>query len=199
MCRLIESIKIQNRQVQNPEGHIRRFNQSRRQLFGLTDELDLCQLVEIPEYLTNEIYKCRILYAKEVESIEFQLYTPKRVKSLQLVEDNEVDYAYKYENRLVFDRLLQKKGLADDILIVKNGFITDTSYSNIAFWDDDRWVTPKTFLLNGTQRQRLIAQKILTEMEIRPSDLQHFSKAKLINAMLDFETTPTVSVLFDQF
>lgn len=197
MCRLIESIKIQNRQVQNPEGHTRRFNQSRRQLFGLTEELDLRQIVQIPEHLTNEVYKCRILYANWVESIDFQPYTPKKVHYLQLVEANEVDYAYKYENRLVFDRLLENKGQADDILIVKNGFITDTSFSNIAFFDGDRWVTPDTFLLNGTQRQRLIAQGVLAEMKIKPSDLQHFSKAKLINAMLDFETTPTVSVLFD--
>jgi 4-amino-4-deoxychorismate lyase len=83
---------------------------------------------------------------------------------------------------------------ADDILIIKNGFITDTSFSNIAFFDGTQWFTPFTYLLNGTQRQHLLRQGAIVETEITPSDLKQFRYAKLINAMLDLETSPLIDI-----
>jgi 4-amino-4-deoxychorismate lyase len=84
---------------------------------------------------------------------------------------------------------------ADEILIIKNGFVTDTSFSNIVFFDGIKWITPSTYLLNGTQRQQLLQQGAIIEEEIRPSDLKHFRFAKLINAMLDLETSPSIDIL----
>lgn len=195
MFRLVETIKLQNRQLQHIEWHNRRFNETRNQLFGLNEPVDLQEIIKIPALFQNCIYKCRVLYGKNIEAIEFLPYTPRDVKTLKLVEDNEIDYTYKYENRQVLNRLLTLKGEADDILIVKNGFITDTSYSNIVFFDGKKWFTPETFLLNGTQRQRLLADGIIQETRIAPNDLKCFTKVKLINAMLDFETTPPVKIL----
>jgi len=189
-------MKLENRQIQHIEWHNKRFNEARRQLFGMGDELDLRQIVSIPVSLQNVVYKCRLLYREKVEEIQFQIYNPRNVRVLQLLNDDEIDYAYKYEDRSAFDRLLAKKGDADDILIVKNGCITDTSYSNIAFFDGKRWWTPDTFLLNGTQRQRLIAEGVITVAPITPSDLGCFSQAKPINALLDFKMTPVVEIRY---
>jgi 4-amino-4-deoxychorismate lyase len=75
-----------------------------------------------------------------------------------------------------------------DVLIVKNGLITDTSFANIAFSDGNKWYTPDTPLLKGTQRAYYLAQGILTERRISPADLRGFTKARLINAMLDLNT-----------
>ena len=196
MYRLVESIRLKNRQLQNVQWHNKRFNETRQQLYGVSDSVDLRQVVVIPESLQDIVYKCRVLYGKQIEAVEFQPYTPKKVKTLQLLEDNEIDYRYKYENRLDFDHLLAGKGLADDILIVKNGCVTDTSYSNIVFFDGKRWVTPDTFLLNGTQRQRLLAEGAIDVAHITPADLKYYSQAKLINAMLDFEETESVVIWF---
>ena len=194
MYRLIESIKLQNRQFQHIEWHNRRFNEASRQLFGLQDEVDLADVIDIPEKLTNEVYKCRVLYGKEVEVVEFHPYTPRDVRTLQLLEDNTIDYAYKYEDRRVFDDLMSRKGQADDILIAKNGCITDTSYSNIVFFDGEKWITPYTYLLNGTQRQRLLAEGVIFQAKVTISDLKNFPLAKPINALLDFEKTPFLSI-----
>ena len=72
-----------------------------------------------------------------------------------------------------------------DILIVKNGLITDTSYSNIILYDGKEWVTPESFLLNGVKRQHLLNKCIIKEMKVRTVDLKNFKKISLINAMLE--------------
>jgi len=195
MCRLVESIKIQNRQPVNIEWHNKRFNEARSEAFGVITPIDLQEVIVIPETLGNGVYKCRVLYEKEIEAVEFQGYTIRPVKSLKLVDGGDIDYHLKYENREALAQLMAQKGDADDILIVKNGFITDTSYSNIAFFDGKQWLTPDTYLLNGTQRQRLLAEGILKETPITPADLQLFTMAKPINAMLDFEETRLVDII----
>lgn len=195
MCRLIESIKIENRRLVNIEWHNKRFNEARSELFGINTPINLQQVITIPDTLSNAVYKCRLLYKKDIEEIEFQLYTIRPVKSLKLVDGDNIDYHLKYENRSVLTELMGQKGEADDILIVKNGCITDTSYSNIAFFEGKQWFTPDTYLLNGTQRQRLLAEGILQERNITISDLQNFTLVKPINAMLDFEGTECVIIV----
>jgi len=199
MCRLVETIKLQNKQLQHIEWHNRRFNEARRQLYGVNEQIDLQGVIKIPETLTEGIYKCRILYGIQIENIEIQPYIPRNVRTLKLLEDNEIDYTHKYENRQALCLLLTLKSEADDILIVKNGCITDTSFSNVVFFDGEKWITPDTFLLNGTQRQRMLSEGVIRETRITPNDLKCYSKVKLINAMLDFETTTPVKILTDKF
>lgn len=195
MCRLIESIKVENGKLCNIESHTKRFNEARREVFGLNEFLDLSQAIEIPKSLSNAISKCRVLYSSQIESIEFQEYTPRAVKSLKIVDGGDIDYHLKYENRESLNKLLLNKGVADDILIVKDGFITDTSFSNIAFFDGEQWYTPDTYLLNGTMRQTLLANGRLKEASITPFDLSKYTDIKMINAMLDFDRTPSVQII----
>lgn len=72
--------------------------------------------------------------------------------------------------------------------------ITDTSYSNVAFFDGRKYVTPDTFLLNGTRRQYLLGAGVLTERRITPSDLGGFERVVLINAMLGIEDDLAVPI-----
>jgi 4-amino-4-deoxychorismate lyase len=173
-----------------------RFNAARNEAFGCGNFIDLSQAIEIPQTMITDIYKCRVLYTSEIETIDFQPYTPKLLRTLKLVEGGDIDYHLKYEDRSALSVLLEQKGEADDILIVKNGCITDTSYSNIAFSDGKEWFTPDTYLLNGTQRQYMLAQGLLKACRITPADLHKYSAAKPINAMLKFEQTPEVKILF---
>ena len=91
-------------------------------------------------------------------------------------------------------KLLQEKGSCDDILITQNGMITDTSYSNVVLSDGIRYYTPKTYLLNGTCRQRLIAEGKVIPIDISVDDLFSFKELFLINAMLDLEEKVIVLV-----
>lgn len=196
MFRLVESIKVENRRLCNIELHTMRFNAARNEVFGCDNFIDLSQAIEIPQTLTSDIYKCRVLYTSVIKAIEFQPYAPKLLKTLKLVEGGDIDYHLKYEDRSALAALLTQKGEADDILIIKNGCITDSSYSNIAFFDGKEWVTPDTYLLNGTQRQNMLAQGLLKAYRITPADLHKYQAAKTINAMLEFEQTPEVKILF---
>ena len=72
-----------------------------------------------------------------------------------------------------------------DILIVKKGLITDTSYSNIILYDGKEWVTPESYLLNGVKRQYLLNGCMIKEIKVRPADLKNYQRVSLINAMLE--------------
>jgi 4-amino-4-deoxychorismate lyase len=140
-----------------------------------------------PSFTDDGIYKCRVLYKMDVEEIEFAPYKPKKIRSLKLVICEDIDYTYKQVEKGRFNELLLKNIGYDDIIIVKDGLITDTSFSNIAFYDGIKWVTPSTPLLKGTKREYLLRNKIIFEKEIKVNEVYIFEKAILFNAMLDFD------------
>jgi 4-amino-4-deoxychorismate lyase len=193
MCRLIESIKVVNWQLQNISYHNQRLNRSRKELFGIDAVVDLSELILLPSDLDAGTYKCRVVYSDIVHNIEFMPYIPRQINTLRLVHANEINYSYKYHDRSCFKDLM--KGIEeDDILIIKNGFITDTSFSNIIFYDGSNWVTPSIYLLNGTMRQFLLDSDKIRERDIRPEDLKTFESARLINAMLDIENSRPINI-----
>ncbi len=194
MFRLLETIKIRNRQILNLKYHNERMNRSGKELFGSTDIISLNDIVSIPDYLTDEVYKCRIIYNPDIESIEFERYTKKKIQTLKLVECNDIEYSHKFANRSALNELKKRKGIYDEILIVKNGFITDTTFSNIIFFDGRDWITPSTPLLKGTKREQLINEGKIREAQIRLKDLQNFQSGKLINAMLDFDNSESIDI-----
>jgi len=184
MCQLFEAIKVFQREFFNLTYHSRRFNNARKIFFNL-DYLDLKAHISIPPDLDNGLYKCRIIYAEDIEKVEFIPYQRRKINTLKIVENNDVDYEYKYLNKECLEKMLLKKDNADDILVLKKNFLTDTSFSNIVFFDGNKWLTPAHPLLKGTKRQFLLDRGIVFEDEIRISDLELFKKASLINAMLD--------------
>jgi 4-amino-4-deoxychorismate lyase len=196
MYRFIESIRLENHRLQHLDWHDKRFNATRRQFFPSSVERDLADLLVLPDNLDDGVYKCRVVYADDLVEVTFQPYVPKTVRTLKLVVDDHADYSYKYENRTKLDFLLTQKGEADDILIVRDNCLTDTSYSNLALFDGLHWYTPDTYLLNGTCRQRLLAEGILRETHITLHDLARYEDIRPINAMLVLERTPGVRVLF---
>jgi len=193
MFQFIETIKVQNKTCLHLAWHEQRLNDTRRTFFGDVPNINLKSVINFPESLTQTIYKCRIVYGSTIESIIFDSYVKRNIHSLQLITDDTIDYSFKFEDRSRFNHYLAQKS-ADEILIIKHGFVTDTSFANIVFFDGIKWMTPCTYLLNGTQRQRLLQQGDIIEAEIKPSDLKHFRFAKLINAMLDLETSPSIDI-----
>jgi 4-amino-4-deoxychorismate lyase len=189
MSQLLETIMIRQKSMVNLEFHNARVNYTRRALFNATDTWDLDKLIALPETDTATVYRCRFLYAVRVEGIEIIPYIPRKIVRLYLTVSDDLAYAFKFSDRSSLDEL--KRTYApdpdSDVLIIKKGKITDTSFSNIAFYDGYRWVTPASPLLKGTKRALYIRNGILTEMEIFPADLHTFQKARLINAMLDLE------------
>lgn len=193
MSLLIETIRIEDRKLQNTAFHNERFNRSRKELLGINQESLLEELVILPENLPSGTIKCRLVYSRIIESITFSPYIFKKLRKFQIIEDNSIDYSYKYCDRQHLENLTSNIA-ADDILIIKNGFITDTSYANIVFRDGTKWITPAEPLLCGTMRAKLLQEgKIQCEI-LRKSDLRLFKSAKIINAMIGLEESPLISL-----
>jgi 4-amino-4-deoxychorismate lyase len=193
MCRLLETIRCENGILQNLPWHQVRLDYSRKMLFKSFRRFSLDELV-VPEEFKNGLFKCRVIYSETIELVEFLPYQLPKIQSLKLVVNDEINYHHKFADRSEIQMIFEKRSLADDILIVKNGLITDTSYANIIFYDGENWFTPMHPLLMGVQRAVLIHAKKIIPTEIRPADLVNFTKARLINAMIRFEDELDVEI-----
>jgi len=135
-----------------------------------------------------------VVYGKDIEAIEFKPYQPRPIKTLKLVKDNEIDYSFKYADRENINLLYERRGNYDDILIVKNNLVTDTSYCNIIFFDGNKWLTPEFPLLKGTKRQQPLDGGKISVAKIIVESLRSFHEFMLINAMLDFDENRSLSI-----
>jgi 4-amino-4-deoxychorismate lyase len=187
MSRLIESIKLENGRFQRLHYHQARVDRSLFDLFQQKNSINLSEVLAKQAYPKSGLFKCRVVYEKQIHSIEFLPYEYREIKSLKVVHDHAIEYAYKYEDRTRLNELFDQRQFCDDILIVKNGFVTDTLVANIIFFDGYKWVTPKTPLLRGTMRQFLLNAAEIKEETITVQDIPSFKTFRLINAMLGFD------------
>lgn len=190
----LETIKIENGEVVNFDLHQERVIKTAYAHYGTRPWLSIDLSMMSDEWSSRRV-KCRVLYGENIVSVEFCPYQPKVINSLQLVENNEINYAFKYADRECLNQLLEQKKGADDIIIVKNGMITDTSYSNLVFETvNGELVTPTTTLLEGTKRKMLLQRGVIAEREIAVEDLRYYQKVYLINAMLDLEDNISIPI-----
>lgn len=192
MYPLFETIKCNKGKLFNLRFHQARFDNARESYYGITEKINLKDIIEIPACAINGLFRCKIIYTNKIKKIEFIPHQYREITSLKLVEDNEIDYRFKYSNRQRIQKLFELRENADDILIVKNGLITDSSAANSVFFDGQKWWTPKSPLLPGTQRARLIEEGKIFVCDIYPEDISKYEKAGLINALNDLQEMPTI-------
>lgn len=192
MSPLIETIKCKNGELFNKEFHQARFKLALIDYFHVSSIINLFDFIEIPDFAKSGLFRCRVTFTGQIEKIEFFPHQYREIKSLKFIEDNFIDYSYKYANREKLTQLFEKRGNCDDILIIKNGCITDSYTANPVFSDGRKWWTPETPLLKGTKRAQLLKEKKIFECKIRPEDIIKFEKAGLINAMQDIDDMPVI-------
>lgn len=186
MYRLLESIKIKNKKVYNLEYHIDRVKRTVKSL-GLADVHLKEELKKVILPADNHLYKLRFLYGGESPPlIELSPYSIPRIKSLKPVFSNSIEYPFKFTDRKQLKKLYDSRGKHDDILIVKNGLITDSYYGNTVFFDPrEGWITPANPLLKGSKRAYYLDKKKIKEGDINPEFIYNYTKMCLINAMID--------------
>ena len=189
---LFETIKVEDGRVENIEWHNRRCNKTREKLFSTLDRVDLREYIQAP---SKGLFRCRITYRTQVESVEFFPYQPKEIQHFKIVE-SEMEYPFKYNNREEINHLLQNtiKDAYGEIIIEKRGLLTDTSIANIALYDGQSWFTPKQPLLEGTTRARLLEKGFLREKDIERGQIKHFSHFALMNAMIGFQIQKNITI-----
>ena len=186
MSQFIESIKIEDQEVFLLELHQKRVNATFAH-FGMENSINLAKIIKDLKIDEDGFFKLRIVYDLN-RNYKTQLipYAVAEIDSFQLVENNTYDYAFKFEDRKEFERM-KTKAKTEEIIIVKNNCITDTSYTNLLFLKDEKWYTPSTYLLNGVMRQHLLTTKKIKETEITLQNIKEFTHFQLINSMNDFD------------
>jgi len=186
MSRFIESIKVEDQKIFLTELHQKRMNDTFSN-FGKECKIDIYSLFVNLKHDEDGLYKFRIEYDLD-NNFKTQIvpYAISEHDDFELVIDNEIDYTFKSADRTQFQKLKNDSG-ADEIIIVKENQITDTTYSNLLFLKDKTWFTPKTYLLNGVMRQSLLDSKKIKETEITIDNIKEYSHFQLINALNDFD------------
>lgn len=179
-----ETIKIVDGVVKNISYHQARYESVLKE-FKRGEFLKLEELLDPPK---NGVYRCKIIYNIDNEvNICYFRYQKRVINSLRLIHNDKIDYYFKRNDRGELNELFDKRGSCDDILIVKNNLLSDTSIANIALFDGSVWLTPATPLLMGTTRARYLEMGKIIKADIRVDELKNFSKIALLNAMVDFD------------
>jgi len=156
----------------------------------------LIECIDVPENFQEEkVIRCRIEYNAHLFSIHYYPYVSRQIHSIKMVPlPNEFDYRYKYADRKLIEDLYDQRDGADEILMVKDGWITDTSIANIALSKNGKWYTPSIPLLAGTTWKRLIHAGSLIPKPIHATDMGNFDTFRIFNAMNSFNEAEEIPI-----
>lgn len=184
----VETIKIKDGKAQSLAYHQERMERTIRKFFPLLCNAPMPSLERLINPTSSmDFYKARVVYGEQgIETVEYAPYSMRNINSLQVVEDDTIVYDYKSTDRNCLNALVEKKGSSDEIIIVKHGLLTDTSFTNLAVFDGKHWMTPKHPLLHGTKRAALLDKGIIHEADITLENLRKANKVSLFNAMIEF-------------
>jgi len=186
MCRFFESIKLKDGEFYRLKLHQERVNKAFKVCYPDEESILIFEYLNQFARPQDGIYKCRIVYDSDFISLDIVPYVRREIKSIRLVDTDLESYAYKLEDRTGFNEAFAKRGECDDVLLVKNGLLTDSSYSNIALYDGTNWFTPRIPLLYGVNRTELLASGKLIEKDISATELKNYKQIALFNAMIEF-------------
>ena len=139
------------------------------------------------------IWKCRITYSNNITKCEIQIYKAKIIRRLKVVSTEDLDYSHKWADRKKLEQLFAERDIYDDIIISQNGFVKDSYYANLLFYRKGVWYTPKSPLLKGVQRAKLLKDGTIVEKDIMVDQIRKYKKIKLVNAMIDFKDAKSIS------
>ncbi len=192
MSLLIESIRVDDGVVNNLELHQNRINSTRSAIWGIHEELNINDAIQnMKPEPGSGIWKIRILYNRVIHHVDCMPYKPASWKTASLVDGKGINYTYKWADRKELEILNQaaRKAGTDTALIIRNGYITDFTYANVALFDGRLWWTPTQPLLMGTRRHHLLETGRIQTSNISPDDIPKYERICPINAMLDLHDT----------
>jgi 4-amino-4-deoxychorismate lyase len=192
MYQLVESIKAENGQFFLLDYHQDRLERTFHAVYKSSCPWQLVAI--LPQAPSQGLFKVRFLYNATDFSIEVQPYVPKIIKTLKLIEIGDYTYPHKWTDRSTINAAFAQRGNCDDVLMTKNGFLTDASYANIVLFDGTNWVTPEKPLFEGVQRSYLLDHKKIKTATIAATALSYYQGFQLINAMNSFVENRFLSV-----
>lgn len=188
----IETIRLQEGLLHHLEFHQARVN--RTLAHHALPPLSLMELLKsiAPQYPTG-LYKCRVLYGQEPPQVEISPYQPLLRQEVRVIEADSIEYPYKYADRTQINELLHRSS-AQDVIIIKNGYVTDSAIANLVFESPQGLFTPRLPLLEGVQRAVLLQQQRIIPIDIKYQDLTQFHSVHFINAMVPLGAIAPLSI-----
>ncbi len=177
-----ETLKVTNGEIHNLSYHNKRVNETIKSNFGCDANIDLRAYIQQEDF---GLERCKVIYSETIDSIQFFPLIPRIFHSFKLIQ-TDITYNFKSVDRKDIVALEEKKGTCDDIIMIKEGLITDTSIANIAIFDGKQWITPKRPLLKGTFRASLLEKQLLLEKDVKIQDIKNAQGFALMNALLGF-------------
>ncbi|MEY4382871.1 MAG: Aminodeoxychorismate lyase [Bacteroidota bacterium] len=190
MFDLLETFKIENGKIAHLAYHQARVNRSLLDLYQLENSFSIEDFIKTQALPTSGIYRGRLLYEEEIKHFEILPYKEQHIQTFQLVDAGEYEYPYKWADRDFF--AAQKKlHQSDEIIYFSNNKIQDCSIANLAFLKNGQWYTPKSPMLAGTTRARLLDEHKIQELDIFTDEIHQYERICLINVFreLSFENS----------
>lgn len=185
MYPLLESIRLADGQMELLAYHQVRMEYSFLNYYNSKCPFVLYDILKTYDLPQTGIYKLRFLYNDRQFELEILPYTPKKIQTLQIVFDDTIQYSLKYTARTPLDNLHELRKSCDDVLIIKQKMVTDTTFCNILLrGKDEHWYTPTDCLLKGVQRARLLREERIIQRSIGIFNLQEYTHFMLINSMM---------------
>ena len=127
MCQFVETICIKDGTARHLHYHVERMQRTIRHFFPhmpMVAESDL--LCDVPTI--EGLQKARVVYDEHgIIERTFAPYSIRSIKNIIVVEDNNISYPWKSTNRSMLVKQREKAPSYDEVIIVKDGYITDTN------------------------------------------------------------------------
>ena len=183
MSLLVESIKILNGRCYLLALHEARMRKAQSELYGIQNSIHLHKYIQIPEVFKEGLVKCRIEYDTQIRDVQFLRYSVRTIRNAKTVVSDEINYPYKFVNRPQLDALFSLRENCDEIIIIKNGLVTDAYYYNLVFEKEKRFYTPAIPLLKGIQRENLLNCNKIISTDIPADHIHNYESIHFINAL----------------
>jgi 4-amino-4-deoxychorismate lyase len=194
MSRFLETIRINAGVPQHLEWHQRRVDDTFRVFYPGIPPLSLTGVIADTGMDAGE-QRCRIVYDDSTHEITVTPLQPRSIRSLRLTDlPPDYDYRYKYADRRFLELAFSRRGEADDVLLLRDGWVTDTSVANVAFLSHGRWYTPAIPLLAGTTWKRLVSAGVIVPRPIHAEDLRRYEACVLFNALRNWDERLAIPV-----
>ncbi|MDO4626731.1 MAG: aminotransferase class IV family protein [Pasteurellaceae bacterium] len=186
---LFETLCLEQGKLKNIALHQARYEHSLHQFYAQTEIKKLCIFEQITQHrdftqaYTLPLVRCRFAYNQTECDIQFFPYQRKKYQTFQQVICNEIEYSLKYNQRDTLNHLFAQRGNCDEIIIIKQGKVTDCSIGNLVFRKGSEWFTPDSPLLAGTQRAHLLQNGKIQVRPIFAQDISTYDEIRLINAL----------------
>jgi 4-amino-4-deoxychorismate lyase len=195
MFSFLETICISNGKAQHLDFHQMRVNETFDAFFPEWEPFDVKEEIEKVELPKEGIYRLRLTYTEDPQTLEILPYEAKNVQKMKLVDSGKIDYGFKWADRDFFKTILEAHPEADEVIFHKDGIIQDCTIANLAFLKEGIWYTPEAPMHWGTTRARLLVEDEVEETDILVSELDQYERICLINVFrpLSFENSIAIT------